>query len=61
MLLVKENMSKENDRINKEFDAAVQLITKGPVPGVKAPKLELRCSMLPTHNAAHALWLWPWD
>jgi acyl-CoA-binding protein len=29
-----------SNTIDKEFDAAVQLITKGPAPGVKAPKIE---------------------
>jgi hypothetical protein len=31
-----------SNTIDKEFDAAVQLITKGPAPGVKAPKIEPR-------------------
>jgi len=32
----------DTNKIDAEFNAAVQLITKGPPPGTKAPKIELR-------------------
>jgi len=31
----------DTNKIDAEFNAAVQLITKGPPPGTKAPKIEL--------------------